>query len=280
MKTTDTPFRYPLFYQLPPSLKILYTMVLIILGIGYLFSMIQVYEVHAGRDGAPGLSVDDIRIAYSGNPHSSRIEAALQGPMSSMASAADKGTIISWARKGSDTNAYETTIKPILTAQCYGCHDGSNPNLPNLTSYDNVQKVSVIDTGVSTVSLVRVSHIHLFGLCFIFFVLGIIFTHSYVKRQVLKCIVIAAPFVAIILDIASWWLTKVSTPFAYMVMFGGALMAFSFAYQWTVSMYQLWLFRCPDGEVCQEVPRAERPLSDIRLQISTRPVVMTNNAGN
>lgn len=278
MNNSDVPFRYPLFYQLPPSLKILYTMVLLILGIGYLFSMIQVYEVHAGRDGSPSLSVEDIKIAYSGNPHSSRIEAALQGPMSSMASAADKAKIIAWARKGSDPSAYETTIRPILSTQCYGCHDGSNPNLPNLTGYDNVQKVSVIDTGVSTVSLVRVSHIHLFGLCFIFFILGIIFTHSYVKRHVLKCVVIAAPFVAIIMDIASWWLTKVSTPFAYMVMFGGALMALSFAYQWTVSMYQLWFFRCPEGEVCQEILHSDKTLEDLHLQMAPRPIVVVQSA--
>lgn len=255
-------------------------MVLLILGIGYIFSMIQVYEVHAGRDGAVGLSVEDIKIAYGGNPNSSRIEAALQGPMSSMALPGDKDKIIKWARKGSNPAAFEATIKPILSANCYGCHDGSNPNLPNLSNFDEVLKLSAIDTGVSTVSLVRVSHIHLFGLCFIFFVLGIIFTHSYVKRQMLKCVVIAAPFVAIIMDIASWWLTKVSTPFAYMVMLGGALMAASFAYQWIVSMYQLWFFRCPDGEVCQEITDSSKTLSDIGLRVAPRPVVVAQNTSN
>jgi len=51
--------------------------------------------------------------------------------------------------------------------------------------------------------------------------------------------VICAPFFAIFLDIASWWLTKVSLLFAYVVLTGGALMGVAFAFQWIVSFYQL-----------------------------------------
>ena len=53
------------------------------------------------------------------------------------------------------------------------CHDGSNPHLPNLNGYDNVQKVTENDTGTGVFTLVRVSHIHLFGITFIFFIMGI-----------------------------------------------------------------------------------------------------------
>ena len=273
MNNSTAIFQYPLFYQLPLSLKILYSMVLIVLGIGYLFAMVQVYEVHSGRDGEPGLSVADIRIAYNGNPGASKLEAALKGPMNSMVSPEDKVKIISWVRSGSSQKQYDATIQPILSDNCYGCHDGSNPHMPNLTIYDNVKKLAAIDTGASVVSLVRVSHIHLFGLTFIFTILGIIFSHSYVKKPVLKCVVIAAPFVAIIMDIASWWLTKVSTPFAYVVMIGGALMALSFAYQWVVSMYQLWFFICPDGDVCQEIPGSEEVSEKTGVAAMSAPLV-------
>ena len=62
------------------------------------------------------------------------------------------------------------------------CHDGSNPHLPNLGSYDNLKKVTEQDTGTDVFTLVRVSHIHLFGLTFIFFIMGTMFSHAYVDR--------------------------------------------------------------------------------------------------
>ena len=54
------------------------------------------------------------------------------------------------------------------------------------------------DTGTGIFTLVRVSHIHLFGLTFIFFILGTIFSHAYVRPVWFKCAVIATPFVALV----------------------------------------------------------------------------------
>ena len=241
---------YPLFHELPQALRVLYTMVLIILGLGYLFAMIQIYEVHAGRDGEPGLSVEDIRIAYNGSPADTRLEAAIKGPMSSMLPDEDKDTIMVWIGEGANQDTYQTSIKPIISTRCIACHSGENPHIPSLQSYADVKALGEKDTGVSIGTLVRVSHIHLFGLTFIFAFLGLIFSHSYVRRNYVKSIAIAVPFVAIILDIASWWLTKVSTPFAYVVFVGGALMGISFLYQWLISFYQLWFFKCPPEEYC------------------------------
>lgn len=57
--------------------------------------------------------------------------------------------------------------------------------------------------------------------------------------------------IAIFLDIGSWWITKVSEPFAYVVIIGGALMGISFAIQWTVSIFQMWLWK---GVPANEMP--------------------------
>lgn len=243
-------FSYPTFDQLPQALKVLYTMVLLILGLGYIFAMIQIYEVHSGRDGRPGLSVEDIRIAYSGSKTDTRLEAALKGPMAGMLPGEERAQIIAWVRDGGKEDAFGQIVQPILQNRCLGCHNGSNPHIPSLTSYQEVKNLAQLDTGMSIGTLVRVSHIHLFGLTFIFAFTGLIFSHAYVRRKYLKSIAVAMPFVAIFLDIMSWWLTKVSTPFAYVVFIGGALMGLSFAYQWFVSMYQLWFFKCPDDSVC------------------------------
>ena len=98
------------------------------------------------------------------------------------------------------------------------CHDGSNPHLPNLIGYDNLKKVTERDTGADVFTLVRVSHIHLFGLTFIFFITGMMFSHAYVRPVWLKCTVVALPFAAIVMDVSAWYLTKLFHPFAWAVM--------------------------------------------------------------
>ncbi len=241
---------YPLFGDLPLGLKALYINILLIMGIGYVFAMIQIYEVHAGRDGKAGLSVEDIKIAYSGSKTNTRLETALNGPMNGMLPAEERAKIIQWIHDGGREQDYNASINPVLENRCHACHNGSNPHIPSLMSYSEVQGLAQLDTGVSIGTLVRVSHIHLFGLTFVFGFMGLIFSHAYIRNQTVKLVMICVPFVAIFLDIASWWLTKVTTGFAYIVVIGGALMGISFAFQWLVSFYQICFFKCPPGDVC------------------------------
>jgi hypothetical protein len=60
-----------------------------------------------------------------------------------------------------------------------------------------------------------------------------------------KCTIVALPFVAVILDISSWYLTKLYHPFAWVVMLAGGLMGMCFAFMWAVTMYQLWFSKPP-----------------------------------
>jgi hypothetical protein len=103
------------------------------------------------------------------------------------------------------------------------------------------------DTGTDVFTLVRVSHIHLFGLTFVFFIVGLIYSHAYVRPVWLKCGVIALPFVAIVLDVSSWYFTKLYHPFAGVVIFSGGVMGVCFAFMWVVSMYQLWFSPTPSA---------------------------------
>jgi hypothetical protein len=231
------------YSELPLSLRMLYTATLIVLGIGYLFAMIQIYEVDAGRDGKPGLSAEDIAISYSGNRTATRLESALSGPMSGMLPTEESSTMISWVHRGLDKQEYEAQIKPIIDRRCLACHDGSNPHIPNLNGLENVSNVAQIDTGMTLATLIRVSHIHMFGITFIFFVMGLIFSHAYVRPVWFKSTIIVLPFASMVVDTGSWYLTKLNTAFAWTVIIGGALMGMSFAIQWIVSMYQMWFYK-------------------------------------
>jgi hypothetical protein len=245
---SDVPLHrhYRHFSELPYSLRSLYTAVLIILSVGYLFALIYLFHTYSGRDGDAGsLSYQDLVVAYTGSGEASRLESALRGPMSTMLPIDELNGIVDWVQKGSDRGTYEAVIRPVLDQRCMSCHDGSNPHLANLGGYDNVLKTTEQDTGAEIFTLVRVSHIHLFGISFIFFILGLIFSHAYVRPVWFKCVVITLPFVAVLTDVSSWYFTKLYHPFALVVMGAGATMGLCFAFMWVVSMYQMWISPTP-----------------------------------
>jgi hypothetical protein len=231
------------YSEFPLSMRTLFTGALIVLGLGYVFAMIQVYAVNSGRDGKPGLSVEDIVIAYSGSTEATKLEAALLGPMSGMLPGDERGTIVGWVHRGLDKAEYGTHIAPIIEKRCLVCHDGSNPHISNLNGYENVSKVAQIDTGMSLYTLVRVTHIHLFGITFIFFITGLIFSHAYVRPVWFKSLIIILPFFALMVDVSAWYLTKIFPPMAWAVMVGGGVYGICFATQWFVSMYQIWFYK-------------------------------------
>ncbi|MDX1460831.1 MAG: hypothetical protein R3348_07220 [Xanthomonadales bacterium] len=240
---------YRHFREVPLSLRALFTGTLLVVGMGYLFALVYVYYSHAGLDGEPAVSVQDIAIAYGGSGEASVLESALRSSMSDMADEAAMRELLEWLHGGGDRETYETTVRPIIESNCIACHDGSDPHLSNLDGFDNIRKVTATDTGADVFTLVRVSHIHLFGLTFIFFVVGFIFSHAYMRPVWLKCTIILTPFLCVLADVSSWYLTKLSSGFAWVVLVAGGLMAFSFAVMWFVSIYQMWFAKMPEDLV-------------------------------
>ena len=246
--TDDALHRHYLHYsELPYSMRVLYTAALLVLSLGYVFALLYLYHTYAGRAGGnPALmTYDDIVVAYAGSGKGSRLESALRGPMSTMLPRDESQAMIAWVQQGGDRAKYDKDIKPVIDKRCISCHDGSNPHIPNLGEWDAMKKLTEQDKGTDIFTLVRVSHIHLFGLTFIFFLLGLIFSHAYVRPVWFKCVVIAAPFVCLVTDIFSWYIMKVFHPFAWVTMGAGALMGLCFAFMWLVSMYQMWFSVTP-----------------------------------
>ena len=236
---------YRHFQELPVSMRVLFTGSLLAIGMGYLFALIYVYSSDAGRDGKPGLSVEDIVISYSGSSTGTQLESALRGPMSAMLSDNELAEVFEWVNDGADKSGYDANVKAIVESNCVDCHDGSNPHLSNLDGFENIQKVVKQDTGTDMHTLVRVSHIHLFGITFIFFIVGFIFSHAWVRPVWVKSVIMFTPFVCIAADVSSWYFTKLYHGFAWVVLISGGLMALSFAAMWFTSMYQMWFYRVP-----------------------------------
>ena len=63
------------------------------------------------------------------------------------------------------------------------------------------------------------------------------------------------PYAFLIIDILSWWLTKLSPMFASLIMVAGGGMGASFAFMWVVSMKEMWFINnpwfCEPGSPCQ-----------------------------
>jgi hypothetical protein len=235
------------FSELPYSQRVLYTAALLVLGLGYLFALLNVYFTYAGRAGGNPLmlSTEDLIVAYSGSGKGSRLESALRGPMAGMLPVDERNAVMAWAAEGGARPVYDKTIASVMEKRCLTCHDGSNPHLPNLNSYENLKKMTEKDTGAAIATLVRVSHIHLFGITFIFFLVGTMFSHAYVRPVWLKCTVVALPFAAIMVDVSSWYLIKVFHPFVYVEILAGMVLAGCFAFMCLVSLYQMWFSKAP-----------------------------------
>jgi len=225
------------------ALKSLFTGYLVVVAVGYLMAIVQIQFTHGMADGELGLSTDDIVYSYYGKRSGSTLESKLNGSMKMKAPEADRLKIINWVRKGADEKSFnDTGIRKIFDNSCVACHSPpSGLPVPDFTKFENIAHVSDTDTGASFSSLARVSHIHLFGIAFIFMFVGLIFSLASGIPKTLKSTVIVMPYIFLLIDIASWWLTKLNPHFAWLVIIGGGTMGLSFAFMWIVSMYEMWI---------------------------------------
>lgn len=225
-------------------IKVLFTGYLCTVGIGYLFALIQILFTHGMADGKFGLSVDDIVYSYYGNRSGTVLENQLNGAMKANASEQERFDIIKWVRDGADKDAYQDDgIDKIIESRCVMCHNETASGIPNFKKFEVLKTYTTQDEGATFASLTRVSHIHLFGISFIFMFVGLIFSFAETPTVQYKCIAIGMPYAFLIADILSWWLTKIHPMFAWLVIFAGMGMGVSFIFMWVTSILEMWLFK-------------------------------------
>ncbi len=227
------------------SERLLYTSFVLLMGLGYLMALAFLYTSFENVDGKPGLSVEDIAEDYYGNRSGSRLEAAMRGPMSGYIQIKARGKIVAWIQSGAPESGYKSVVRPILAERCLDCHSPeSGLDIPNLSTYEGIQEVTGIDTGMSIHSLMKVSHIHLFGIGLILFGVGMVFRRVEMHSG-LKSTLIVLPFVAMFVDILAWFLTKWDPVYAYTVVIAGGVLGLCLAIQIFSSLYQMWFRRSP-----------------------------------
>lgn len=252
--------------ELDIPLKVLFTGYLTTVAIGYLFALIQILFTHGMADGKFGLSIDDIVYSYYGNRSGTLLETKLNGSMKGKATEKESFAIIQWVRDGGNEKTFkQLKIDKIIEQKCVMCHNEGASGIPDFTEFENIEAVTEEDEGATFASLTRVSHIHLFGISFIFMFIGIIFSFSTTASTTYKSIAIGMPYAFLIIDILSWWLTKLSPMFASLIMIAGSGMGISFVFMWVISIKEMWFignpwFCHPDSR-CQKTIRFMGSLS-------------------
>jgi len=234
LKALDTP------------LKVLFTGYLTTVAIGYVFALIQILFTHGMADGKLGLSIDDIVYSYYGNRSGTLLENKLNGSMKGKATEEENFVIMQWARDGGGQTDYVNHgVKKIIETKCEICHNENASGIPDFGEFSELHETTLEDEGATFSSLTRVSHIHLFGISFIFMFVGLIFSFASTVPSKYKSIAIGMPYAFLAIDILSWWLTKLHPMFAILVMVAGSGMGFSFAFMWLMSVKEMWFMNNP-----------------------------------
>ena len=185
-------------------------------------------------------------IKYHGSQRHTRLGTAINGIMEpNLKNKDDKDVILKWIQSGAVESEYGETIAPILNRDCVTCHTPAiNPSLPDLTNYKTTSELAQ-SGGTPLPALLRIAHIHLFGISFILVFIGKIFLLCDMNK-IAKRIMVALPFAAMVLDIAAWFVTRIYSGFAYVIVVCGALLGLSIGIQILVSIYQMWFFQKPN----------------------------------
>ena len=226
---------------LPVSGKLLCTLFLICMGIGFVFSQLNVFFTYSSVDGKTGFSFQDIVLTYYGQPDVLLIESKLNGTMREhLDNEYSRESLINWAKGGARKEKFND-IKGIIIKNCLRCHTTGGETA--FAPFDKLSTVSDIFTrinhGISISRLITLSHIHMISIGVIFALSGIIFLFTPINEK-LKMILLIFPFGSLLMDVFSWWLTKLIPVFAIAVFIGGVFTVIGFFIQFVISLHTMW----------------------------------------
>lgn len=138
----------------------------------------------------------------------------------------DIEVIAKWINDGAKNDAYfKDEVMYIIEYDCEKCHSrssqmsGAVPSMP-MSSYEDLLQYT--EKGYSWQHMAKTAHTHLFGIAVFLVIVTVIMAFSSYAPAI-KTLLISAGWVALWLDIASWWLAKYADFFAYMIAAAGTV---------------------------------------------------------
>ncbi len=226
---------------LPVSGKLLCTLFLICMGVGFVFSQLNIFLTYNRADGIAGFSLQDIVLTYYGQPDVLLVESKLNGTMREhLENEYERNSLINWAKGGAEKEK-SNEVKSIILKNCLLCHTAGGDAA--FAPFDTLSTVSAVFTkinnGISIPRLITLSHIHMISIGMIFALSGIIFLFTSINEK-LKIILLIFPFGSLLMDVFSWWLTKQIPVFAIAVFIGGVFTVIAFFIQFVISLQTMW----------------------------------------
>jgi hypothetical protein len=241
---------------------------------GFVASGRHLVDHHANRDENPGLSMDDIRGAYHGVRTTAPLVTALERDHPAdvtedveLLITDDERTLLrKWLASDRISEDYDNldlgdaAPAEILSFRCLACHsrqatddvagaDGVGERIP-LDFWDDVRKVAFsreinpVDVKILTTS----THTHALSLATLSFVVVLLLLGARVPR-VLVGVATAVIGVALMMDIAAWWLARPRAEFVWIVVGAGGVYNAAMVLALLVILVDLWW---PGGEAAGE----------------------------
>lgn len=259
--------------RLPTSLRITLTAFLAMLGVGYLFAIANIFVSHSGADGKPGLSLDDLRAAYSGVSIARDAGAVVPSKMLQMIEGSmrqylsddeDYAALLGWLAAGAgeaglDEKRDGRIPRRVITLNCLRCHAADSgkrigtiaPFGPDqlTVEYAMISKftAAVPQTSQATVHvgpqdaphLILVTHAHMLAIPIFTLIVAGLFWQTRLPAA-MRSIVTPIPMLVLVVDFASWWLARVAPGFIYFIAAAGGIYGLAFGVQLVSIVIDLW----------------------------------------
>lgn len=188
---------------------------------------------HAGADGRPGPSLEDLRRVYHGRPGWTLLASKVEGgsmekhvPVPS-----ERKVLVDWSRAGAPRDGFDPVAR-VLDARCVRCHSagGEKEGSPFAeireagARYDLVARYAAPDRGMGLAARATTTHAHLFSLSVLLGLLGFAFLFTNTRPRA-KIAAVALPFAGMFLDVGCWWLALFSPAFVAGIVAGGTMLA-------------------------------------------------------
>lgn len=233
--------------QFPWSARLVIALFAAVIGLGYLTALSHMYLTYENFDGKPGVTDRDVKMHLLGDRSSTLLEQKITvGTMRQyIEDDAERATVLAWIHNGARETDF-SSIEPILKNRCTGCHshNGAAAFRP-LTTYEEVHEVAEPDMGESIQAWARIAHEHIPPLSMMYLLLGLLFSFTAFPVR-LKPVIVAAPFVALVVDFGSRALARYAPALVYGVLLGGVVMAVATLIMVVTLLYEVLLCRPED----------------------------------
>jgi hypothetical protein len=228
--------------------KLAVTLFLISVVLGFGFGHSNMKQMLQSKDGEPGVSILDIQYFFTGVPDRPRLQPVLNDRVHrDLIPAGDRETLVAWAVNGVPVEEFDDTIAPVLQARCVQCHgpEGAQSYFPVATPAELRPYAEPADTGIDYQRLAELSSIYTLVTASILGLLCALFLATRFEGA-WKELLVFLPFVALLINVLSWWSTKQAPLFAHIIMASGLIGAVLVAAVIVMIFLDMWIL--PDGE--------------------------------